>query len=297
MLLELIALAVLVLAVIGIAILIGRKFPTLAAIDVQATLGPASERKTALVEQRLKRKVDSWRSRLTTASQPSVAKVTQWFEGAQRRLTDLQHEYRVRSLPVMLNRRQQRKVQSEVESLLQQARLFRDEQEHAAAEEKALQAIRLDMRSVAAFEFLGALYLDTKQYQHAKEVYRYLLKLEGDSDALREQLAQADLGEGNVTAAEHELKRAVELNATVMRYHLELAQVERQLGNLAAAFEQIQEAVRLEPNHPKVLDEMIEISLGYGKREFAESALLKIKSTNPDNQKIAEWEERLQSLA
>jgi tetratricopeptide (TPR) repeat protein len=295
-LLDLVAVVVFVASLIGIAVVVFRKFPLVASIDVQATSNPHSNRKGSLLEQRLKRKFQGAWSRVANISQPALRGASSSFQRARQKLVDLEHEYKVRSLPVLLNRRQRQRVQTEVEALVQQAQLFLNDGEHRAAEDKAFQAIRLDPRSVPAFELLGSLYLETREHAHAREVYQYLLKIRGESDTDHEHLAEADRGEGRLEEAEHELQRAITLNGNVMAYHLQLAQIERQLQRWPEAFESIQAASRLEPNHPKVLDELIEISLGYGKRQFAEDALKTIREKNPDNSKIPEWEKRLNEL-
>lgn len=295
-LLDLIAIIIFGASLIGIAIILFRKFPLVASIDVQATRSPLAHRKVSLIEQRLKRKFQTAWTKLANASQPAMRGASGSFQRVRKKLVDLEHEYKVRSLPVLLDRRQHRRVQAEVDNLVQQAQSFLNEGEYRAGEEKAFQAIRLDPRSVTAFELLGSLYLETKEYGHAREVYQFLLKLQGESDVVHEHLAVADRGEGRLEEAEHELQRAITINANVMTYHLELAQIERQLEHWAEAFASIQAASRLEPNHPKVLDEMIEISLGYGKRQFAEDALKTVQEKNPDNSKIQDWEKRLREL-
>lgn len=295
-LLDIVALVIFGASLIGIAILLFRKFPTLASIDVERTESPIAEKKVTILEQRLKRKFTGLFSRAKNVSQPALEKTSGIWKKSVQKLVDLEHEYKVRSLPVWLNRRQRNKMQTEVMALVEQAQLLKDDEEYRAAEEKALQAVRLDPRSVPAFEFLGELYMEEKEYGHAKEVYKYLLKLTGDTDTTLEHMAEADLADGNLAEAEVEMKRAIAVNGEVMTYHLELAQIERQLERWEDAFNAIQAASRLEPNHPKVLDEMIEISLGYDKKEFARDAIEKIRSTNPDNKKIPEWEERLAAL-
>ncbi len=295
--LDIIAIVVLVLSLIGIGFIVFRKFPLLASIDVKATTSPTSERKVTILEQRLKRKFQTAFTKVGSVSQPVWQRTGGLMKKAQHKLVDLEHEYKARSLPVWLNRRQRQKVANEVGELLDQARLLIEDEEYRAAEEKALQAVRLDPRSVPAFELLGEIYMETKEFTHAKEVYSYLLKLSGDSDAMYEKMAEADMADGNLAAAEIDLKQAIALNSSSMLYHLELAQIERQLGHWEDAFSAIQAAAQLEPNHPKVLDELIEVSLGAGKREYAKDAIAKIKSTNPDNKKIPEWEERLATLS
>lgn len=294
--LDTIALGLLVASLIGMMVIIIRKFPTLAAIDTATMVSSLEQRKSSLIEQRLKRKFQGWWSTVATASQP-VTKNFQGFWGkTQKKLVELEHEYKIRSLPVFLNRRQRQKLDHDVQDLLSQAEVFMTDGEYHAAEEKAVQAIRLEPRSVPAFEMLGQIYLANKQYGFAKETYKYLLKLTGEKDAIYQHLGEADLAEGHYQEAEGELQRAIALNKNIFTYYLELAQVYRATNEWAKAFRQIEEAARLEPNNPKVLDEYIEISIGVGKKQFAESALQKMSATNSENSKITEWRERIAAM-
>lgn len=296
MILTVIALIVLLVSLIGLVTIIARKFPTLASVETGAAGAVMAERKSTILEQRLKRKFQSVFSALKTRGTPAIGKTKEIWSRTQKKLVDLEHEYKVRSLPVFLNRRQRHKINVEINDILAQAKALIDDGEQTAAEEKVLQAIRLEPRSVPAFELLGKLYMSTKEYGHAKEVFQYLLKLTGESDAIYEHMAEADLADGHLDEAKAEFEKAADLNPKTTAYHLDLARVYRQLAQWPKAFESVAEALRLEPNSPKILDEYIDISLGYGKKDFAADAIARMKEVNPENSKISEWEERLKSV-
>lgn len=296
MLVESIALGVLAVSLIGCAVIIGRKFPLLARTENAATPSAQEQRKSSLIEQRLRRKVSSAWASLSTTAEPVGQRMQTLWQGVHHKLVDLEHEYKIRSLPVFLNRRQRHKLDQEIADLLTQARALLEDGEDAAAEEKAMQAIRLEPRSVPAFEFLGQYYLQTNQPDHAKEVYRYLLKLVRESDAVYEHLGEAELATGDLRGAANDLEQAVQLNGGETLYYLNLAKVDRMLGEWQPAFERIEEAHRREPNNPKILDEYLEICIGAEKKQFAEDALRQMKSVNPENNKIADWQEQIAGM-
>lgn len=296
MILTVIAVGAFLIGLIGLAVVVGRKFSTLASIDTGATSAAMAERKSSLLEQRLKRKFQTAMVVIKTRGTPAVGKAKAAWKKAQKKLVDLEHEYKVRSLPVFLSRRQRRQVNRDIAEILVQAQALRDDNEFTAAEDKALQAVRLEPRSVPAFELLGELYMTTKEYGHAKEVFRYLLKLTGESDAIYEHLAEADLAAGRLDDARAEFEKAVDLNPRITAYHHDLARVYRQLEQWPKALASITEALRLEPNSPKIIDEYIDIALGYGKKDFAADGIRRMKEVNPENSKIVEWEERLTQL-
>lgn len=293
---DLIALIVLGLSLVMIGAVIGRKFPTLASIDTAATVGATHERKHNLIEDRLRRKVVTFWSKVSERAGPVATVTGKVWTATQKKLVDLEHEYKVRSLPVFLSRRQRNKVDHEISSTLDQARALMTDKEFPAAEEKIMQAVRLEPRSVPAFELLGELYMTNKEFSHAKEVYHYLLKLTGDSDAIYEHLSKADLAAGRLEEARDELNHAIDLNRTVATYHVELAQVYLALNDQTKAFSSIQEATRLEPNNPKVLDQYVAISILAGKKQFAEDAVARIEAVNPENSKIGPWREEIAAI-
>lgn len=280
-----IALIVLGVSLAGIGLIVGRKFPTLASIDTAAAVSPTAERKSTLIEQRLRRKFQTAWDYLRTAMMPATKRFGPWWETAHDKLRQLEHEYKIRSLPVLLNRFQRKKVDEEIAEILAQATALFADGEYGAAEEKSLHVVRLEPRSVPAFELLGDLYLRTKEYAHAKEVYLFLLKLIDEPDAIFHHGSREPGASDEIDRDQHRLV-----------YRLDVAQIYRSLEDWPRAFETIQAAARQAPNNPKVLDEYIEIGIGCGKRQFAAAALRTIRETTPHNSKIADWEARIEAM-
>lgn len=290
MIISLVAIAILGVCLIGLGVVIGRKFPILARFNATSPTSTVEARKKSLVEERLRRKFTASWARFKKYTGPVGEQTTKLWDRTHKKLVDLEHEYKVRSLPVFLNRRHRRQIDHEITDMLVQARALLDDGEAAAAEEKCMQAIRLEPRSVPAFEFLGQLYLQTKEFGHAKEVYHYLLKLTGDREAVYHHGQTSETGSLVLTTT------PPEADHVIASYRLELSTIYRQLGDTHAAFDSAQEAARLEPNSPKVLDALICASVSAGKKQFAEDALTKLIEVNPQNSKIAEWRDQIATM-
>jgi uncharacterized protein HemY len=284
MILAWIAAAVLLASLIGIAIVIGRKLPLAAAVD--PSHAPAAIRKAEIVETRLRRKFQNMWSAVSERGRPMTGKLGTIMAEAQSKLRDLEHEYRVRSLPVLLNRRQRHRLNEEIQGLLDQAEVTINEGEEKAAEEKCLQAIRMEPRSIPAFTMLGNLYIQRKEFAHAKEVFRYLEKLTEEGDAVYDHHSE----EANQTAK-------AQATGLQVRIYQQLTDCYRGLEDQTAAFANIQEAYRLAPTNPKVLDMYIAAAIAVGKKAFAAGAVEKLRTVNPENSKIAEWEAAIGSMA
>lgn len=281
------SLAVFLVALSGILFIVIRKLPLLAALQIAETPKHVEEKKSFLMEERLKRKFTSLWGNVRERTKPLAGKTSGLLTRAQKSLVDLEQEYKIRSLPVFLNRRQRQTVNAEIQAFLNQAEALMNDDEQAAAEEKCLQAIRYEPRSVPSFELLGEIYARRKEWGHAKEVYLYLEKLLQEHDAILDHRPLAERepeGEG-VTKEQRQ---------TLFRDRL--IQCYCELQDWPNAFSMIEQALRDEPNSPKILDQYIDIALLYGKKSFAAEGLEKLKSVNPENSKIAEWEEKIAAL-
>ncbi len=249
---------------VSLAVLIGlvaRKLAVLRRIDVEAMTKERNARvKQDIIAQRLKRKLtDGWRW-LSTHSQPVR-------EASHRRMQDFLH--RIEALEAEYRRRAQNlkpptqeESQQRIHALLDEGIALRKEGLTEKAEKKYIEAIGLAPNSVEAFQSLGELYLEKREYDHAEESLSYALKLNPRSAGLL----------------------------------LDLAQVYAASGNPAAALSCCQQAVGIEPNDPKNLHALLEASIAMDERELAERTLKQLKTANPENQKLDELEAQIKAL-
>ncbi len=275
-------------SVLMMLVLLFRKFPFLAAINPANAPRAAEEKKANLMEQRLRRKFGTLWSGVKERSKPMMTKTGGVLTKAQKKLVDLEHEYKIRSLPVFLNRRQRQAVNNDIQSFLDQAEALLEDGEMSAAEEKALQAVRFEPRSVPAFELLGNLYLQQNEHGHAKEVYLYLQKLTEDPEAIYDHHGLQELAEGE--------QEPEDPAARQQRYLERITFCYEEMADWPNAFISIEQLVRLEPNSPKFLDRYIDIAIAYKKPTFAEEGLERMATVNPENTKIEDWRQKIVEL-
>src|SRR5262245_16787957 len=118
---ELIVWILLGACLLAMMIIILRKFPTLAAIDSATMVSDLEQRKSNLIEERLKRKFRTGWSTVSQYFQPVGKRAQAAWSMTHQKLIELEHEYKIRSLPVFMNRRQRQKLDSEIQTLLNQA--------------------------------------------------------------------------------------------------------------------------------------------------------------------------------
>jgi predicted Zn-dependent protease len=123
------------------------------------------------------------------------------------------------------------------------------------AEKKLIELISVQPKRAEAFELLGRVYMETKDYTLARETLLHVLKL-----SPKDASVYASLGEVAELEGKHE-----------------------------AAYDAFKKAKELSPNNPKYLDFFIQAALETGDTGGAKEALKRLKEVNPENKKIAEF--------
>ena len=150
-----------------------------------------------------------------------------------------------------------------VRKLLEEAENLRQQEEYVLAEKKYIEVISHNPKHIKAYEGLGNLYLEVKQYEQARETLGFTLRLSPDDASVNMSMAE-----------------------------LEIAQ-----GNPKTAVEYVRKAVAKRPSNPKYLDMYIESAFAAKMVKDASLGIAKIKEANPENAKITDFEERLSQLS
>ncbi|MBI3626728.1 tetratricopeptide repeat protein, partial [Candidatus Uhrbacteria bacterium] len=76
----------------------------------------------------------------------------------------------------------------------------------------------------------------------------------------------------------------------------DLGRIYARLNKPAAALKSFAKAVKIEPNNPKYLDQLLEMSIITRDKETAEDVLGRLEAVNPGNQKLTEFRQRIEEL-
>ncbi len=256
---DLIPLAIIVLSLAGIIFVIVRKFPVLAAINVQSIKSEQEAvKKEKIIASRLERKIVNFGKFLYKYLSPVGRAIKGFFAGIYAKVGEMEKKYsKKKEKPVApLDVPQQLKTLFfEAEECLRGGKL-------EEAEGKCIRIIALDHKNIDAYKKLGQVYLEQKNYDNAYETFSHILKLNPD-----------------------DVETLQDLGA-----------LQKQRGENEAALQSFRRAVELEPGSPKNLDFLIEISIIVKNKVLAEQTLAKLKEVNPENQKLAEFEERIKAI-
>lgn len=268
------------LIIIGLAIavilsIIVRKFPALAILDVENIPG---EKETKFKEQIMKARVERDLATVTGF----FGRIWLWLS---KHLGEVLKSQQDKLRRVKLNYQAAKKMsrtdkQQQIRKLLGEADEAAKKEELALAEEKLLEAISLDQKNLPAFFRLGRLYEDQKKWAEARETLQYALHL---------SLKRRAEGEGR--KGEDDLPETA-----AQEIYFLLAGVEKESGDLDAALDNIHEALGLEPASPRYLDLILDLSIMKKDRDLAAQYWQKLAAVNPENQKLEEWQKKIEEF-
>lgn len=249
-----------VAAAITITVIYVRKIPKLSALDLDAMQHHRlMMRKSSLVEDRLARKLASFRQRISGMIVPLVHGIKAVAQALYKKLRSLEEKYKKAAKQVGPQAVAQAQSAS---TLVQEAALLQKEEKYSEAEKKYIEAIAADNLSVDAYRGLAQVYSEQKDMEHAIETMKFLRQLNPQDEGVWRDLGKMYKSQDMVTEA----------------------------------FESYERAVELAPNNPKNLDALVEMAIAVKKKYTAQNALNKLREVNPENQGLEEYEKEINEL-
>ena len=263
----LISLIIIIVSLLIIIFVIVKKFPSLAAINVESIIQEKESKvRNRLILERLVRKFSDFKDLLAEIFGPLKNYFITKGDKFCQKITELEGESFKRSRPL-----KKIDVRQEIEEKLGVANKLLADEDFTKTEKVCISIIELDAKNLDAYEILGQVYSETKEYKKARETYRYLVKLLTKINNIdnKHRLANccADLG---------------------LVYQLE--------GKNSYALNNYQKAIDLEPNNPRFLDLLLKICIILKNKNLAEKTFNDLKKADPDNKKLAELKGEIDSL-
>ncbi|MFH1171651.1 MAG: tetratricopeptide repeat protein [bacterium] len=261
MMLDVLVLGLLILSFAVLVSIVVRKLIFLRTIDPDAAPHDrVAAMKGDLIANRLYRKLTTFSHQVSAYTQPVKLGAKKQFHRLRNRVEQLEREYRVRE--TLRQDHPEPEAQVRVQALLNEADHFVKEGTLDRAEQAYIEIVSLQPRTPEAFQGLGEIYLQKKDYAHAAE----------------------------------SLEHATRLAPRMTAIYIDLARMYQETGFLQKALAQCQKAVEIEPNDPKSLDALLEVSIALGKKQLATETLTQLEMANPDNQKLSEFRERIAAI-
>lgn len=261
-------------AVIGIIVIVIRKFRVVASINTSAIPKHQQEEvHKKLAAERLQRKFEKAGGVFEKFVKPIFATAFVWVKKGFQSLIKIERQMAVKVAKT--NAQVKEKAEEKIEQLQEQADVAEDEKDFVEAEQKYIEMITLNPHSREAFKQLGDLYMEMKDFKSADETYRHILTL------IDKQLKNPEPGIGVPEGTE------------IAEHNADASESNMGLENWSAALTYIDNALKVSPNNPKYLDMLFEISMKQEDYDRANKALTKLKEVNPENKKLEDFIDQL----
>ncbi|MFA4942430.1 MAG: hypothetical protein WC564_02215 [Patescibacteria group bacterium] len=262
---NIIPLILILISLIIIMVIVLRKFPQLAVLDVENMPSEKVDKiKERIIRSRLERDFTKWNV-LIIDFWKAATKRLNFFSAWLERLRELKKKQQEEKKMSQIS------PTEKIELFLGQARDLvkkEDLDSLTEAEAKLIEIVSLDQKYLPAFIELGEVYAKLKKYAEAKQTFIYVLRL---------------------LESQNDPKTEADIN-----YQLSLAN--RNLDNLDEARDNIIESLKIEPNHPRYLNILLDLAIMQKDKTLAQEALDRLSEVNPENQKLGEWQVAIDNL-
>jgi Flp pilus assembly protein TadD len=288
--LYIIPIILIVISAVGIAVIIIRRLPSVAIIDVETVPKEQEARvKKRILAERMGRGWKKFFKKFFPFLRSRWQNLRAQFYGFFNRMKHLERRGKKRTI-------KNSDVFLVIPELLSRAQEEIKKKAYGEAEHLLVEALGHDAKNIEAYRFLGDIYIEEKKYGQAKGTYEFILKLDPENENAIASLAKISKLSGDFVAARDLYLKAITINDKVARYFSELGVIFKNLNEEELAFNNFLKANALEPNSPRTLDFLIDSSIILKKKELAETLLQKLREVNSDNQKLQEFEEKIKLL-
>ena len=274
-----------------IIVIVAKKFSVLSSLDLKSI--PAEKEasmKERIISNRLKRNFVRWGSKAMRVIRPAGSAVSGLVKRSYKKLSELKEDYKGEEhIP-------ESSLKEKTEQLFIEAEAFEKSNDLPAAEKKYIEIIGIDSKNIQAFKNLAQVYFELKNYEEAKQIFEHILKLKDDDAEAYGGLAEIAKENGDLNKAKDEYLKSLNINSHRSQTYFDLALVYNAMDNVKEARQNIKKALDIEPNNPRYLDAMLDISIINKDKAAALDAYEKLKNANPDNQKLEEFKRKINEL-
>ena len=260
--------------------IIYRRFPELSSLDVASILNEKQDRaKEKILKAKFLRLQEKIGEKLAKNLNPFKEKVTDYLKKSKEKILALEKTYLKHQAETAAKPLSRYETLSAVEALLKN-------DDFPAAEKQLIELIARNKKDLEAYDRLGDLYMNNKNYDQAEEVFRYLIKLLL-MKTTRHQTNPED---------EMEVLSSMNVDNRVAKYYDDLGQIYELKDQPEKALDSYLKANVVEPNNPKYLDKIIELAIKVGDRGLAKKTFRRLKEINPENAKLGDILEQIDKM-
>jgi len=284
MIIFVISLMVIVLGLGSLGYLFLKKIPDLKNLNIESLIEEKQgSAKTKILEAKFLRLSGNLKSKINIMTSSRRGLLADKIKQIKGRVVELEKKYQSNKDEIIKTKT--------IEELFIEAEKFINNDESAEAEKLLIEIITRDNKNIKVYEMLGDLYFYMKNYDQAEEIYKYLLKLKIVGDDAKKLIRGHKMDE-----LEAEVLSGLDVDAKIAVYYEDLGQIYEAMKKDNKALDSYLKATSVDPNNPKYLDKLLEMSINMGDRGLAKDAYNNLKKINPENAKLADWQEAIEKL-
>ncbi|MFA6918782.1 MAG: hypothetical protein WC244_01530 [Patescibacteria group bacterium] len=266
--------------------LIFRKLPDVKNLDISSIPDEKQvEARLKILESKFSRSSNETKERLSKIFSPTIKKSFSFFSDMKDRILSLEAHYKMRDKKLVVEK------PKTIDELIKEGSELLNKEDYLLSEKSLIEVISRDSKNIKAYELLGELYFGNKSYDQAEEIYIYLIKLSAVNDSGGEGAKGKRLED-----AENDLLDTVNVNIKIGTYYDDLAQIYEIVDKMDKSLDCYLKANMIEPNNPKYLDKIIELSIKLGDRSLAKKTLNRLRQINPENGKLKDMESAIENI-
>jgi len=286
-----------ILVVISIGIIgsiIIKKLPQIKRVDV-TTIDSYRENqiKNKILEKKSRRDISSFKKSVNSKLKPILSNLGNWLKKIKARILRIEKKYREKLARVHFDD----KINSEVKvnKHLENAENFIKEKDWINSENEYIEALKIDIHNINIYIKLGDLYHLKKDYEKAKETYEYAIKLQ-ENDYIYNKLGDISTEMGDLNNAAISYSKSISMTANNPIYYFNLAKINLKLEQYEDCLNNINRSLNLEPENPKFLDFLLNLSIIMKDKNLAEKTITKLIEVNPENNNIPEYRDKINKM-
>ncbi|MDO8261010.1 MAG: hypothetical protein Q7T50_05970 [Candidatus Magasanikbacteria bacterium] len=279
---NIIPLILILISLVVICTIVIKKFPILANLDIDSIQSEREAKfKEQIISNRLKRNYFRYYNQALKLIRPLMEGGANFFKWGYHKLLEFRDNYNKEQVVIEDGDVTLERLFAEIEAL-------QKGEDGEEIEKKLIKAISLDSKNVKAFRMLGEVYFGRKDFNEAKQTWEHALRLAEKELEVIEQNKES----GKEVAPEE----ALQASRVLSELYFDLAMVSIKIENIGDSLENIKKALKIEPNNPRYLDTMLEISIIKKDKHLAEKTYMKLEKVNPENGKLEEIKRQIEEL-
>ena len=268
-----------------------KRLPDLKNLDLESmTKEKQIKIKARILQDKLSHQGEKVKEKLTKLLSPQKRFFAKQVKKIKDKVVDLENKYQLDK------RGKDKSVPKSIDELLSAAENLIAQEEFGGAEKNLIEVIAKDKKNIKAYELLGGLYFENKNYDQAEEIFQHLLKLNTLKDRAWGKSGTMAVKKGQLEEAEMDFLNSLNVNTRVTSYYDRLAQICELTSKDDKALDCYLKANSIEPNNPKYLDKIIEYGIKAGDKMLAKRTLNHLKKINPENAKLGELQEAIEKM-